>query len=387
MERKKILIVYGNMSVGGVQTSILNFINQVDCDVDLLLLNKMGLLLDLLPKNVNVIEGPECFRHIGSADTRPQKGFKKFIRRIVGKIQIIRDLYTKNLIKEMHKKLSNYEFNLPKYDLIISYDGFNAILNELVLKYLKADKKALIIHNDVFKVSLSNELEKQFFQFDYCCGCSKSCSDLFCKKYNKIPQQKIVTLYNFQDTNKFLEKAKEPCERIKTDDFCIGTVGRIADTQKAVFRTLRAIKKLNNKGYKFKYYWVGGGPDYQKVQKYINKNKLTNVSLLGVQSNPYKYIVQFDLFVLASYYEAAPMVYAEAMTLGVPVLTTNTCSAMELVGERGFVCDNTEDGIVSSLEYILKNKEILQEKRESLFNYKWDNENNRKTLIQMLNGD
>ena len=35
------------------------------------------------------------------------------------------------------------------------------------------------------------------------------------------------------------------------------------------------------------------------------------------------------------------MVYKEAEVLGVPVLTTNTTSATELVGEKGFVCDNT----------------------------------------------
>ena len=59
------------------------------------------------------------------------------------------------------------------------------------------------------------------------------------------------------------------------------------------------------------------------------------------------------------------MVFGEAAALGVPVLTTNTVSAVELVQKRnaGFVCENSEEGIRQTLKTLLENPECVYQGR------------------------
>jgi len=77
------------------------------------------------------------------------------------------------------------------------------------------------------------------------------------------------------------------------------------------------------------------------------------------------------------------MVYAEAAVLGVPVLTTQTTSAKELVESKhiGFVCDNSEEGLLDLLEKAITNK--LNFNFEILKNYD-PNINARRQLENLV---
>lgn len=92
-----------------------------------------------------------------------------------------------------------------------------------------------------------------------------------------------------------------------------------------------------------------------KINQMIKEKGLSNdIDLVGKKNNPFVYIKNADFFLLPSFHEAAPMVYGEAISLGVPVVTTNTISAKELIEERdyGIVCENSEEGIYSTLKNI-----------------------------------
>jgi len=58
-----------------------------------------------------------------------------------------------------------------------------------------------------------------------------------------------------------------------------------------------------------------------------------------------------DLFLMTSYHEAAPMVIDEARALGLPILTTETTSAHDMVTDRhcGWVCENSQSAINTAL--------------------------------------
>ena len=83
-----------------------------------------------------------------------------------------------------------------------------------------------------------------------------------------------------------------------------------------------------------------------------------------------------DLLLLPSYHEAAPMVIDEAVSLGLPVLTTKTTSTHEMVLDRnaGWECENSQEGLDQSLEEILKTPNALQKVKDCLNNYSADNE-------------
>ena len=79
---------------------------------------------------------------------------------------------------------------------------------------------------------------------------------------------------------------------------------------------------------------------------------------------------------MTSYHEAAPMVIDEACALGLPILTTETTSAHDMVAERqcGWVCENTDMSFIGKLEEILSELDKLVIIKESLRGRKVDND-------------
>ena len=90
---------------------------------------------------------------------------------------------------------------------------------------------------------------------------------------------------------------------------------------------------------------------------FIIKNKLSNyVQLYGNKVNPYPYFINADFFVLMSYNEAAPMVIGEWNLLGLPILSTETISAKEMITTNGIVCSNSSIGIFNSIKNLISQK-------------------------------
>ncbi len=69
---------------------------------------------------------------------------------------------------------------------------------------------------------------------------------------------------------------------------------------------------------------IGEGQERKKLEKYIQQNKLSdNIKLLGYMSNPWKFLINSDLFVLSSLWEGFGNVIVEAMYLGIPVVSSD----------------------------------------------------------------
>ena len=48
------------------------------------------------------------------------------------------------------------------------------------------------------------------------------------------------------------------------------------------------------------------------------------------------------------------------MLLNTPNFTTNTVSAMEIVGENGIVCDNNSNAIYIALKQLIDNPQLIE---------------------------
>jgi glycosyltransferase involved in cell wall biosynthesis len=99
------------------------------------------------------------------------------------------------------------------------------------------------------------------------------------------------------------------------------------------------------------------------------------VRFYGEQSNPYRYMKNANLFLMTSFYEAAPMVIDEAALLGVPILTTRTTSSQEMVTERdvGWVCENDQEALNNMLLQILSNADALSNLKRKMCGQSLDN--------------
>ena len=79
------------------------------------------------------------------------------------------------------------------------------------------------------------------------------------------------------------------------------------------------------------------------------------VTLLGYQTNPYRYVAKCDLFVCPSFAEGFSTAATEALIVGTPVLTTRVSGMEEMLGdgEYGVIVDNDEEALYQGLRDML----------------------------------
>ena len=180
-------------------------------------------------------------------------------------------------------------------------------------------------------------------------------------------KDKSRTIYNMIPSDKIIKKSYEQCP-LKKDKFTFITVGRFVP-DKCQDRVLTAAKRLNDKGYDFDIWIVGGGTfkDYEKQMKeYCKDNKIHNVVFVGPQVNPYTYMRKADLFVLPSKREGFAIVIPEAMACGLPVLSTKCTGPTEILndGEYGILVSNDEEGIYQGMKSVLDSKDCIDYYRQ-----------------------
>jgi L-malate glycosyltransferase len=122
-------------------------------------------------------------------------------------------------------------------------------------------------------------------------------------------------------------------------DLVIGLCARFWP-QKNHCQLIDAIRILRSRGYPAKALLVGAGPTESTVEQYAKKNGLLKqIVFAGHQRDVRPYMSAFDVGVLCSLYEAAPLAALEMMAMGLPVAVSNVGAAAEMVlhGETGFL--------------------------------------------------
>ena len=333
---KRLLILSNNMSIGGIERSLICFLDNLKniYDIDIYLNSKTGYFLKDIPENIKILNNSKILNRFCAANENKkiQEMYKiNKIKKII--ILIFKFFKINKLVKFIGYRSIRIKNN---YNLVINYHGLNEMCLKIALK-MKNTKKLAMIHCDINKQKHSKKSIRLISRFDKIICVSKSCADGFKKKYPKLAD-KVDYLYNFTNIEEIKTKANEKYVGYP-EGINIVSVSRLSE-EKAHLRSLEIFKKLHNDGYRFNWHIVGDGDKRGKIEDYIDRNNMGEyITLYGSKSNPYPYIKSADIFYLGSYHEAAPMVYCEAMTLGIPVVTTNTRSANELVGENGFVCD------------------------------------------------
>ncbi len=173
------------------------------------------------------------------------------------------------------------------------------------------------------------------------------------------------TLYNPINSQEIRNMASEGT-RVEHVRPLLVTVGRL-EHQKGYDRLVRIAKHLVDDGFKFELWILGVGSQEADLKQYIQENHLEEcVKLLGFHTNPYKYIVQGDLFVCSSRSEGYSTAVTEALILGLPVITTDCSGMAELLkdGECGIITENDEGALYEGVKRLLKDAVLLEHYRE-----------------------
>jgi glycosyltransferase involved in cell wall biosynthesis len=82
-------------------------------------------------------------------------------------------------------------------------------------------------------------------------------------------------------------------------------------------------------------YLVGDGPDRQMFEEKVNKTELTHrIHFEGFQTEPQKYMLASDVFVLASYHESFGLVLTEAREAGCAIVASDVDGIPETLDNR-----------------------------------------------------
>lgn len=376
--KMKIAIVQKDFYIGGIPSaciSLLEFLSkEKDIETTLFTFDKIK---DIeLPSNINVVYANKSLKVFAVSNAESKKR-GLFFRLKWLFVRLWCKLFTNKIPLKIalgkQKKIDEM------FDLVVAFSPstnsrtfcFGAA--EFTLEKINARTKCVIFHND-FRLSGFNTefVVNGLSKFDKILCVSKSCAEDMKEALPKL-SNKIDYVYNIVDVDKVRQKSKEFQVLYPDNVINIVSVSRLSE-EKAHLRSLIIFKQLREKYKNFVWHIVGDGKERKNLERYVSENDMQSyIHFYGNQTNPYPYMKSADLFYLGSYHEAAPIVFAESMAVSCPVLTTKTLSADELVGELGFVCENSEIGIYKKLEEILKNKNILNEKKELLKNYEYDN--------------
>lgn len=214
------------------------------------------------------------------------------------------------------------------------------------------------------------ESRKCYTRFNKIISVSKSVEQDFKKALSVNADYEV--LYNTNESKKIKEMSNETENQILNQDVIkmIG-VGKLLKN-KGFDRLLKIVKRLKKNGLNTHLYILGDGPERGNLEEYCRNNDLIdNVTLLGYQLNPYKFIKKCDLFVCASLAEGFSTAATEALILGIPVCTVEVSGMKEMLGENneyGIVVANEDIELYKAIKDLVKNPEkILYYKQQAEF--------------------
>lgn len=344
---KNVLFVINNMDIGGIQKSLINLLNNIpdSYEIDLLIFSKDLVSKYEIPNNVNLIKTSRILNIIGTPLKKLKKQGSKISKiilsgfsRIFGAIIIRKVLYF--FLKKNHVHYST----AISYSHDISDKNLSTGTNDYVLQCINADKKITFLHTDVFQnYDVNKKNYSRYKLFDKIVCVSDSC------KYrldSLLPgvKNKTLTLHNFTDKDYIIKMANINTIEYNKKFINVLTVSRLSH-EKGIDRFIPVFVQLHREGLKIKWHIIGDGPDKDDLEKLILKESASEfIHLYGNQRNPYRYMKNVDYLLVTSRFEAAPLVYDEAATLQIPIVTTETVSANEMVEvlSRGTVIENND---------------------------------------------
>ena len=374
---KKIIIVNNNMKVGGVQKSLYNLLWEIrgQYEVTLCLFSRTGAYLENLPPEIKVTECGSLFRYLGISQGECQ-GFHKLKR---GALAMLCRVFGRPAVMKL--LLASQKTLAEEYDCAIAFlqngrmQNFYGGVQDFVLRRVNAKRKVAFLHCDYRNCGADEDSNNRLLaEFDRIAACSDGCRRAFEEVLPEMAEKcrTVRNCHRFDEIRALA--AHEPVVYDKGQIHVI-TVARLAH-EKGIERAISATAKACEAGASMMLHIVGSGAMEQQLRELTRELGLTErVIFHGEQANPYRYMVNADLFLLTSYHEAAPMVIEEAVSLGLPVLTVQTTSSYEMVTQRrcGWVCENDQAALDTALQRVLGDGQALIQMKNGLRSQSMDN--------------
>lgn len=375
---KKILVLTRAFENGGLEVALAELIARLDkrkYNITILCIEKIGELQSKIPAEVKVEElffYKERYRIFVNHRKMPNSGLLMLLNKIHKKSceLILRAKENCNPYYEyVLKRTARTE---DKYDILLDFYGYGHFLSVYGAKYVRADKKAMWLHDE--SMDWVKQTEPYLRSYDKFFCVSKTVRKNFIERCPQY-ETKAEVLYNYIDIDrvKVLAGREYDDEKFK-GDFKILTVGRLAE-QKGYDYAVECAKILKEKNFSFVWYVAGEGKERKKLESLIQEYNLEkNFILLGNIENPYPYIKNCDLYVQPSRHEGFGIAVLEAKILCRPIIISATpCLAEQIEdGKNGFIVELSAGRLADKVMEVYSNPEIVGRVVQTLKNTNFD---------------
>ena len=217
-----------------------------------------------------------------------------------------------------------------EYDVAVAFAGPSQMIDYYIYNKVRAKEKYGWIHFDISKFGIDAGMTAKIYKtYKKIFVVSEEARQIF---INRFPQfaDKTEVKYNVVPKDQISKMAETG--PTFTDDYhgCrILTVGRISK-EKGQRLAIEALEILRKKNHDVRWYFVGEGTDLDYCKKLVAEQGLSDDAVfLGLQTNPYGYMRDCDLYVQPSLHEGFCITLAEALCFDHPIVTTNFTGAKE----------------------------------------------------------
>lgn len=216
---------------------------------------------------------------------------------------------------------------------------------------------------------------KTFNKCDRCYAVNSRIAEIYYEDYKvkKLPGVLLngTDFFPVEDEKKAIELVNSTYNLDK-DIPVLLFVGRLTNL-KNIFFTARSLKILKEKGERFKMFYVGTGPDENKLKSLIKEYGLEDdVILTGrIMDRDLLKAIYFraNLFLFPSYYDANSLVQIEAASQKTPTvfLEGSATSASVTNDVNGFIAPNDENAFAEKVQSVLNDKNLYEKVQKSAF--------------------
>lgn len=253
----------------------------------------------------------------------------------------------------MFYKLKNREWENKRKIIVLHCDGDPV---KMLFGYYPMLGKGL-----VSKVFFSKLLNKIFSDVESIILLGKESKKRFDNLYPEFKSKSMVVPNGLKDSNNHNLVTKKQLSKIQ-----IVTVGSVG-IRKGHDLLITALKEMSQEQRdKFELHIVGDGLIKNSLNEICQINNIENVFFHGAKTEVIPYLVQSDLFILASRDEGLPMAIIEAMRESLPIIATKVGDCADLLeNNNGWLIDPNVQSVKVAILSALDNVNLIEKGAKS----------------------
>jgi glycosyltransferase involved in cell wall biosynthesis len=344
MKELKILFVLQGLQKAGAERMLVNMCNELvkidHVQIAVFLMRRINQFENELSDKVIVVGGDVELRFsVWKKNTIKNQNYIDFVEEFQPNI-IHSHLFHADLFSHSYQYKNAVYVSHLQNSIVKEYDGFDS--GGIFTKTMWAN-----FYENRWIIDKYKKFNTNFI------ACSKGAYELHQKK---IKLGRILTLPNASPLPIGQVPKSSPVELVN-----LIWVGRLNEVKRPQI-AIKIAKILKTKGVKLKLKIVGDGVQMQDCLNLIAEEHLVDsVQMLGLVDDMSKVYQSADLMIHTSVYEGLPLVFTEANSYGIPIITTDCMPDNEFISDRenGIILhsDSPED-FAQEILHIIDNPKI-----------------------------